>query len=419
MKSAATQTSPTSASSALSELTHVAIRFHPEDVTQARMDASLARNASTNASYEERVHAVEAHLCRNALRYFPGLHGKVCVHRLPMRGSTAQIVRFQVVAGALRKDVVAKWAPIYKENNEGLTEYYHYKRFNDNNTIAAIGCPTALDFLAEGNVLLTEAVPGESLLTLLRRRNISRVGHAKTQEMDRAIQLCGIWLRKFHSLVCEETTAESNAQARRIRGCIPKINALCFGDDTTLPFHGSLLCKIRSIMQHVFHGGFPGSCQFAQRHGDFGPGNILVDSGSIAVLDITRNKPAPTVSDLAYFTVYLDLMPYTWLMDHRLFARYKSLFLAAYFGDRTIPSDQLFLFHLFELEALLKFWLRQNERMRSLPKIVRWVYQPYWRLHLGHLLTKTVSRMEYIILQSKPEDPQLTGASMEIGEVSV
>ena len=107
-------------------------------------------------------------------------------------------------------------------------------------------------------------------------------------------------MKTFHSLdpqrgptlldlaFLEKLTAETSA-GRAVRSFCPP--------DTLRRIENSLKCFT----------GVPKCCEQAQEHGDFGPGNVLVNGDGVAVCDLSSTRSSPVVADAATFVATLTL----------------------------------------------------------------------------------------------------------------
>src|SRR6185437_11625564 len=97
------------------------------------------------------VESIRKHLVAHAPRYFPALSGDISIRIEEVkRPSTNALVRFVLSDGYTAARVIAKWAPVYAQNNEGLTEFWHYRLFNSScGHQSAFGCPTPLCFVED------------------------------------------------------------------------------------------------------------------------------------------------------------------------------------------------------------------------------------------------------------------------------
>ena len=89
---------------------------------------SLTENGKQSRSVA--LDPIRRHLLAHGRDYFPSLERHLRVTITPVRQpSTNPLYRFIVSDDCRTFPVIAKWAPIYPDNNEGETEYLHYRNF--------------------------------------------------------------------------------------------------------------------------------------------------------------------------------------------------------------------------------------------------------------------------------------------------
>lgn len=111
--------------------------------------------------------------------------------------SSNPLRRFLLISdGKTQARIIAKWAEVCPDNNEGLTEYLHYLSFNSDCARRSLflRCPRPLAFLETYNVLLTEECAGTPLSEAFK----SLSGTLSDSELRRGVQHSGEWLSSFH-----------------------------------------------------------------------------------------------------------------------------------------------------------------------------------------------------------------------------
>jgi hypothetical protein len=306
-------------------------------------------------------------LIARAEKYFSEFRsGGVQIQQRPLVDrSTYPIHLLELGQGALRRQIVVKFAPVFPENNEGKTEFDNMTRlWNEaRRTDAGLGFVRALDFIEETNALVTEFIDARRLSPLVVRSARYRAPEATVDTVVEAVCLAGRWLRAMHSatsygtpvlrntrfLVEFERLLDASARLNLLRNWLPRIRLFL---ESAMPSVGGLEAPMALV------------------HGDFGPQNMALAGSKIYVFDLQRDYAEVIYHDLAYFLVTLrTLNPYP---RHLLFSRRKILrlaepFLRGYFG-RDLHTRERVVLEFFYLRNLVQRALKQflgSDRSRS------------------------------------------------------
>ena len=303
--------------------------------------------------------------------YYPELAGEVVVSEaFPLRErSTYPIFLLELQGRTAIRKIVIKFAPVFSENNEGLTEYRNMVSLNQRGPAndPELGLVRALDFFPETNALITEFVEGRrfshSLLPGCSLGAGTESRHA-VQEHSRA---AGRWLAMFHgaglgadsgsvgtladsSLLA--TCSELVAQARRLGVLWRTLDEVSRFLDWLGPHLGRL----------------PGPQ--APVHGDYAPQNMVIGDGRLFVFDLQRSFAEVAYHDIAYFLVTLEtLNPFP---KHPLFVRARARqlggdFLLGYFG-RPLEAPEQSAIGVLYVRNLLQRALKQYRSLtRRIP----------------------------------------------------
>lgn len=285
----------------------------------------------TRQPTEAVLERVRKHLLIRGRDYFPFLRGPLAIRIEPFRkASTNPLRRFVIFDGKTQARVIAKWAPAYPNNNEGLTEYLHYCSFTSAyaHMSPALQCPRPLAFLETDDTLLTEEYPGALMTQVLRSFSSLESG----RRVGKSVQLSASWLSAFHqhlpSTVMPVKAAWPMIERMNpwIRNCQPASEYL-----ELLPL------GIAERFQRLSEGirRCDATCQIGELHRDFGPSNILVSNHGVTVLDAACNDLGPQLFDVATFTAYLRILPFISPRTERFCRRLESMFLSAYFESTS------------------------------------------------------------------------------------
>jgi hypothetical protein len=302
--------------------------------------------------------------------------------------STNALARFVLFDGHATARVIAKWAPVYAENNEGLTEFGHYRRFNSCWGREAFGCPRPLCFVKGENVLLTEEQEGVPL----RDACHSALHRRRSRQILRAVILSGRWLNAFHHLTPPAMLPMSSAWVllEWLAPCIfdAYLAKSELGSVVTSQMRRQME-RVRRILAHCSC-----ACKVGTIHRDFGPGNILVSSKAITVLDAACNKRGPQLIDVADFFAYMRLLSTVTLRTTQTCENLIDEFWNAYLGSGEIHAAERALLDLLIVGATARNLERHLGAARSLPAPLRRVTGSYcirrYRRMLETLIAKTV-----------------------------
>ncbi len=351
---------------------------------------------------------LKTRIAENLVAYYPHLADRdtrVTVQRYPEVSSYPLygVDVFVEESGEPAVSIVVKFAPVLRDNNEGLTEYKHLKLIWENIECekGPIRVPRPLDFYEDLNALLTERVPGERFSRALLR-NASR-GAAKDdyQRMTEGAALCGQWLRAFHDLT------EKAQQHPFDSGFVDDVNTkLELFESFGFPRQASK--RLKNTVRELSTYGKLINAPLSGRHGDYGPQNVHIGDGFVYVFDLNYHTDAIIYDDIDYFLVTLEtLNPYP---KHVLFDRKKVMalrnnFLAGYFGpDNPLTLDQRILLEGYYLKSLLFRCAKQRRNVSKKSRLMRRVFDlTRIRSYYPKRLKKQCERIEVLLHQDRYE----------------
>ena len=303
---------------------------------------------------------VQGHLEEHGLDYFPALKEitKIRIERVKEE-STNPLRRFVLSDGTQNARVIAKWAPVYCSNNEGLTEYRHYHHFNaEFHGAVPFSCPRPLAFIESDGVLLTEEKILSPLVGLLRFRRQSRT-------TERAVRLSAKWLAAFHKLTCSEPKPVGLTW-RGIERSSPWItDRYLEREDVNAIVGPEIRGRILRVRSRFRSGSF--LCRMGGVHRDFGPGNIGVSIEGVTVFDAAYNRQGPQLLDVADFITYLGLLPTFGLRSARICRGLTNAFLEAYFETSPASVDETIVLKMLAIGSLVRSLDRHLSISRRFP----------------------------------------------------
>jgi len=276
--------------------------------------------------------------------YYPELAGGAIVSEARPLGerSTYPIFLVELQDGNVIRKVVIKFAPVFSENNEGLTEYRNMVSLNQRGPTGdpELGLVRALDFYPETNALVTEFVEGRRFSYSLLGGCSLGAGAESRDAVRKNARAAGRWLAMFHG-------AAANSDSERMPSLADSsLLATCselVAQAGRLGVLGRTLDEVSRFLgwlgPHL--GRLPGPQ--APVHGDYAPQNMVVGDGRLFVFDLQRSFTEVIYHDIAYFLVTLEtLNPFP---QHPLFVRARAMqvgsdFLLGYFGRPPDGREQ-------------------------------------------------------------------------------
>lgn len=278
---------------------------------------------------------VRTHLLLRACEYFRFLHRPLSVRvERVRRESTNPLRRFAISDGERRANVIAKWAPVYASNNEGLTEYRHYYSFNSECASPAIQCPRPLAFLDKSNALLTEEHSGVPMSLVLK----SFAGAASRTHLTHSVRLAARWLSAFHKHWPSTAVPAKTAWPFIEHSCPWMTERQLAGEGFRTLESTSLSERVWCLREAVRKSDFP--VHLGEMHREFGPANILVCGEGVTVLDAPCNEHGPQLFDVAEFVAYLRILDFISLRTEMCCRSLEDVFLAEYFGLNSSAPDR-------------------------------------------------------------------------------
>lgn len=258
--------------------------------------------------------------------------------RVHLTGSDAPAARF-----------IVKFAPVFPENNEGLTEFRHLAIMTERLGVdGPLRVPRAHDFYADLNALVMERVGGERFSRALLANASWFSGSEHAARLSAWATMCGRWLREFHAATARDPGHPFGetflaAIERRMTAFAP------------LGFPADVIARVRRTAAGLHAFGQTLTSPVAGRHGDYGPQNIHVADDHIFVFDLNYPDAAVVYEDVVYFLVTLETLnpyPRQWFFSRGRVAALRDPFLRGYLGASP-DETQTRLLAGYYLKALL------------------------------------------------------------------
>jgi Phosphotransferase enzyme family len=162
--------------------------------------------------------------------------------------------------------------------------------------------PRPIALLPELGAFVTEKLPGESLRGILRREGNLLVGPFRRKRLGQIGWLTGKWARKFHDATLGKPQAHDSQQfLTKVRSWVEQ----CSDGGMEAPATEEIW-ELSAKLSQKMEGAFAAA---AASHGDFNPGNILVEGDQIAVVDFEDFRDCDVVyEDLGMMNAYLGLL---------------------------------------------------------------------------------------------------------------
>jgi len=288
-------------------------------------------------------------------RYFPetpldSASAQVSLRRL---GETSSYPLFLAEARApdgTARAIVVKFAPVFDDNNEGLTEFRHLRAIHDRlGPAGELRVPRPLDFYDDVNALLMERAGGERLSRVLLRDGGRFAGRDAARHLEATVRRCGEWLAVYHQVTRQGDAAPFGDEfVARVDEKLGLFVCRGFGRATA----GRVMDTVHALRAF----GRDQRVAVSDQHGDYGPQNAHAGDDFVFVFDLNYHAPAPIYEDIDYFLVTLETMnpyPRQFFFDRRRVQALRAPFLDGYFG--ATPREPLLEIYLagYYLKSLL------------------------------------------------------------------
>ncbi|MBU2552537.1 MAG: aminoglycoside phosphotransferase family protein [Proteobacteria bacterium] len=371
----------------------------PEPCPEPRVSGA-GSPAAASIDESELVRELMNRIGRNLFRYYPHLAGDQVSTRLVSHAyrSDNPLFLFKIEAPDFEAPVwiVAKHLlPGKTAEDAGDREMTMLNTLHGRPEMESMDCsvPRPLDHFPDLGTILMERVEGERLTDYMRRKNTllrPSAGRLILQISERS----GKCLRTIHDLahppdrgrLPETALDELFGKIQRARADLSR-TALVEGRPGESVFRG-LMEKAEALVRR-------NEFRLVRQHGDYYPGNILLQGRRLVIIDFAFSKPGPIHQDISRFLVTLDtLNPYPThpLYDLTRVRAFKRRFLEGYFGrlDHIRDTDRLMI-RLYRVRALLLHARRRlvpgnaGRRNRLRHEVLGWWYRRMLRRELAGL----------------------------------
>jgi aminoglycoside phosphotransferase (APT) family kinase protein len=189
--------------------------------------------------------------------------------------------------------------------------------------------PVGLDQRA--GLLVMEASQGRRLDDLLRAARSG--GRSSLAAAAAAVERTGEWLRRFQGLTDSSVSPEEAVEvwkaelAENLERTAEILPARIWAQAESSVRSSGALTPARGFIP-------------CSHHGDFWPGNVLVTSDGVQVVDFEGCRPGVAHEDLAYFLLQSELF-FDFPLLRRRFRPLRSAFLRGY-GNEDLPASQAY-----------------------------------------------------------------------------
>lgn len=211
---------------------------------------------------------------------------------------------------------------------------------------------------ADRRILVMTRIPGDELLLCLHTAALPS-GSTARRDLPVYSKMAGEWLRLFHDRVSLPPGVCVYVQpSELLNQAMGWLNSISSVDRA---WCGLVQNRISECAENL------PKLPRAILHGDYWPGNILVNEGQIGIIDVLGWAEGPIWLDIGYYLLHLRAVDrQLWLHniawpDH-LLKKSEDEFLAGYFGEEAVDPHARCFFKAF---ALLAKWSRSAQVLRE------------------------------------------------------
>lgn len=190
--------------------------------------------------------------------------------------------------------------------------------------------PTPLYYSPKDLAIVTAHMPGTQLQEKLEARARWFPDAASLRELRSDCRGCGEWLRAFQAATRDEregavdVAAMRRMVAERLEWCV---------DSADIPLDEAGRGRILAHVDRLAAALRPGDLQAAAVHGDFFPGNILVDGAKVVGLDFVMSRAGSIYADPSYFVFQLETLAHKPRYRRDVVRSLQTAFLEGYNPD--------------------------------------------------------------------------------------
>lgn len=233
------------------------------------------------------------------------------------------------------------------------TRLHHYFRNNPRFQV-----PVPLFHSPRGLLIVTRFMPGMQL----QEKLITRAGWFPTQPTIEDLELncrsVGEWLREFQRATLDN--ASHGLDLDRMREMIA-MRLQWLVEDANMPINARKREVLLAHFDREARSLRPEDVAVSSVHGDFFPGNVLVEADKVVGLDFAMCRTGSVAADPSYFMFQLETLAYKPKFRRSLIRRLQnaflqgydpSLFAEAYFGSSPIIRMHFLLHNVMRLAGM-------------------------------------------------------------------
>jgi aminoglycoside phosphotransferase (APT) family kinase protein len=221
----------------------------------------------------------------------------VLIVRVDVPGRSFDLFLKRARAGD-RPDTVALVRRNLRREFEALTRVYATLRREEGLAAARpVACYPDLE------TLVTERIPGMTLRHMLHGYAVRWAATANVRRLEGVAFAIGHWLRAFQTAESHDTTVSISSLRTYLDGRLARLVArrwLGISDRQRaglLDYFDARASRLTTA-----------DLIEARSHGDFNPENIIVNGGSVGVVDFSMSQPAPRLLDVTHLYIGLDVL---------------------------------------------------------------------------------------------------------------
>jgi Phosphotransferase enzyme family len=197
--------------------------------------------------------------------------------------------------------------------------------------------PTPLFHSPQDMVIVTEHMPGMQLQEKLVAQAGWFPGQATTRDLELNCKSCGEWLRAFQAATLDSISGGLDLE--RMRDMIA-MRLQWLVDNPNMPIDGKKRDLILAHFDREIKALQPEDLAVSSIHGDFFPGNVLVEGNRVVGLDFAMCRIGSTCADPSYFMFQLETLTYKPKFRRGLIRKLQRAFLQGY--NPSIPAKNYF-----------------------------------------------------------------------------
>lgn len=315
----------------------------------------------------------------------------VAVVTAPFRTTNpVYVIELTSSASGAVKRTIAKVTPDDEASHGGRDEYDMLKLLYGHPLLVSKGfhVPKPIDFFASQKTVLLEIIEGEKLGAIIRRQNSIAASIESRQRLEALLRRCGECLRAIHEITAGGTSKGIPDDLQiKVRASLAKLNS-------EGALNNRLCAEVNSLVDRALCLQAGREFRLSKQHGDFHPGNVIVEGDGMAVIDFTFAEKNIVYNDIGQFLLSLEtIIPYPGNFFFA-FGRLRILgrcFLEGYFRDiSSLGKDEWLLIHLFKLRNAL---IRLNVRRHTYKHLQRFIFS----LIMRRCVHKEIERIKRLI----------------------